>query len=320
MSYIATVMMLGSMALTPLGGVVAEAFGWREVFLVKLPLLALVLWMGYRMLPAGRAGGNLARRLPLPDSSLLRDVLLVGGAITAGLLAIEQIEGRWMVAVGLALGAVAMATWWARLPTSQPVLALVRRRALGFPALSLLLMSSIIGLVVFSLPYFIADVMRRSPEILGFAILCFVGSASVVSPIAGMLADRFAPRPVATIGGTLAAVGVLSMVTLGAAAGLMDLAWRMAVIGAGMALFNAPNMSAILEATPAGQAGTAGGISTIARTLGNSIGPAVAALAWSLGGGGTKGFRAGVVALTGFAAAGVIAQMAGPRTQRHKSP
>jgi MFS transporter, DHA2 family, multidrug resistance protein len=40
------------------------------------------------------------------------------------------------------------------------------------------------------------------------------------------------------------------MLTLAADASLLDPAWRMALLGAGMALFNSPNMTAILDATP----------------------------------------------------------------------
>ncbi len=57
-----------------------------------------------------------------------------------------------------------------------------------------------------------------------------------------------------------------------------------------MALFNSPNMTAILQATP-GEAGTAGGLTNITRTLGITLGPA-AALAWSAAAGGVSGFRA----------------------------
>lgn len=51
-------------------------------------------------------------------------------------------------------------------------------------------------------------------------------------------------------------------------------------------MFNAPTMAAILHAIPDGREGAAGGITSLARTLGTTVGPAVAAAAWSLAGGG----------------------------------
>jgi DHA2 family multidrug resistance protein-like MFS transporter len=94
MSYISTIMLVGSMAIAPLGGFVAGTFGWREVFLIKAPLLLLVLWLGSRTLPAARTGDGATPRLPLPDRSLLWEALLIGGAITAALLAFDQVEGQ----------------------------------------------------------------------------------------------------------------------------------------------------------------------------------------------------------------------------------
>jgi len=46
--YIITIMTVGSMAGVPLGGLVAGTLGWRDVFLMKLPLLLVVLWVGRR--------------------------------------------------------------------------------------------------------------------------------------------------------------------------------------------------------------------------------------------------------------------------------
>lgn len=308
LSVIATVMMVGSMAVAPLGGLVAGAFGWRAVFLVKVPLLLLVLWVGYRSIPASARPGG--RALPVPERSLLRDVLLVGVAITAGLLAIEQVQQRWVAAAGLAAVAVAVAVWWSRLTTSQPVVGLVRQRRFGLPVLALLAMASMNGLLGFSLPFFIADVLHQGPELLGVAMLVFVAAASVVSPIAGVLADRCGPRLIAAVGIAITVAGVLTMLGIDAETGVVGLAWRMAVIGIGGALANSPVMTLILAATPSERTGTASGITNIARTLGSTVGPAAAAVAWSVGGGELGGFRAGVLTLAAMACAGLLALLA----------
>ena len=86
---IITIMTLGGMVGVPLGGLVAGAFSWREVFLMKLPLLLVVLWVGYRTVPGGSGKG-----LPWPSRPLVHEALLVGGAVTAVLLAFDQVDGR----------------------------------------------------------------------------------------------------------------------------------------------------------------------------------------------------------------------------------
>lgn len=94
MGYIITIMTLGGMAGVPLGGLVAGTFSWREVLLMKLPLLLVVLWLGYRTVPGGSGKG-----LPWPSRPLVQEALLLGGSVTAVLLAFDQLAGRSSPAV-----------------------------------------------------------------------------------------------------------------------------------------------------------------------------------------------------------------------------
>jgi DHA2 family multidrug resistance protein-like MFS transporter len=306
MSAIATIMMLGSMAIAPLGGFVATAWGWQAVFLIKVPLLAAVILMGLRTIPLTPTPGA---RLPLPDRSALAEVVLLGGSVTALLVLIDQ-AGHWRVSVPVAIAAVVLAVLWLRMPGSAAIIALVRQPVLGLAQLALLLTAAMIGLITFLLPFYLAEVMVAGPEVLGIAILWFVAAAALLAPLAGYLADRIGPLPVAAIGAVLSIAGLATMFAMGPNVGVVGLSWRLAIIGAGGALFNAPAMTAILAATPTGQAGAAGGVTNVARTLGNLIGPAAVAAAWSLGGGGRAGFTAGNAILVCGAVAALMALLA----------
>jgi MFS transporter, DHA2 family, multidrug resistance protein len=305
---IVTIMTLGGMAGVPLGGLVAGAFSWREVFVMKIPLLFVVAWLAFRTVRSGPGRG-----LPLPRLTLLHEAVLLGGTVTAVLLAFDQVDDRPVLAGGLALTALALGTWWTRLPSARPVLTLVRGRTFAAALIALLCMSLTMGLIVFLLPYLIADVLAGSPELTGIALLFFVGVMAPISPVAGMLSDRYGTMLIARVGSAVMVAGMITMVTVGAAAGLVDLAWRLAVLGAGAALFNTPINAAILAATPAGMAGTSGGLAMTARTVATTVGPAVAALCWTLAGGGIAGFRTGVVVLTLIACGGFVALCAVPR-------
>ncbi len=307
--YIITIMTLGGMAGVPLGGLVAGTFSWREVLLMKVPLLLVVLWLGYRTVTGGSGKG-----LPWPSRPLVHEALLLGGAVTAVLLAFDQLTGRAVVAGGLAMAALVLGAWWARLPASRAVLTLVRRRAFAVTLIALLAMSLTMGLIVFLLPYFIADVLGGSPQMTGVALLFFVGAVAPIAPLAGVLSDRYGTTAIAAAGAAVSVAGMLAMLTLGPDARLVDLAWRLAVVGVGAGLFNPPINAAILAATPDGMAGTAGGIGMTVRTIAMTVGPAVAALSWTVAGGGVPGFRAGVLVLTTLALAGLLTLLvAAPR-------
>jgi MFS family permease len=298
--FVVTIMTIGSMAGVPLGGLVAGALGWREVFLMKLPLLVVVLWAGLRGIP--RTPG---RGLPRPGAALVREGVLLGGAIAAVLLAFEEVDVRPAVAAGLAAAGIGLGVWWTRLAASKPVLAVVRQPAYAVALISLLATAFTGGLIAFLLPYFVVDVLGGTAELTGVTLLFFVGAVSVVSAAAGALSDRIGTHRVALTGSAIGVVGMLTLVTLDADAGLLDMAWRLVVLGVGAGLFNTAVNAAMLASAPAGSEGVAGGVGMTVRTIAMTVGPAVSALAWTVAGGGVAGFRAGVVVITAATVVGL---------------
>lgn len=299
--FVITIMTVGSMAGAPLGGLIADAWGWRAVFLVKLPLVLAVLWVGLRTIT-----GRPDRGLPRPGAALVREAVLLGGSVAVLLLAFDQVEGRPLVAAALAVGAIGLAVWWSRLTSSRPVLGLVRNREFGVTLLSLLTVSLTGGLVAFLLPYFVSDVLHGGPNLTGVALLFFVGAMAPLSAAAGALADRFGNRAMAIAGSAVCVVGMLLILTLDETAGLGDMAWRLAVLGIGAALYNPAINAAMLAAAPAGAEGLAGGAGMTVRTIAMTVAPAASALAWTAAGGGVPGFRAGIVMITAGVAVGLL--------------
>lgn len=295
MGYIVTIMTVGGMVGVPLGGLVAGALSWREVFLLKIPLLLVVLWLARRSVPDNGNG------LPLPNRPLIAEALLLGGGVAAVLLCVDQAAANPVPAAALALLGLGLGAWWVRLPASRPVLTLIRDPTFGSTLLALLAMSFTIGLIAFLMPYLIADVLHGSAGMTGFVLLFFVGAMALVSSLAGVLADRYGPRVVALVGAVVSVAGMLTMLGLGPQAGTFDLAWRLALLGVGAGLFNTPVNAAVLAATPEGMTGTAGGLAMTVRTVAATIGPVLAALCWTVAGGGIAGFRTGVTVLSGFA-------------------
>lgn len=231
--------------------------------------------------------------------------------LLSGLTAIEGQPGR---AVGLFMASTALLFCWSRLETARTVVALLRHPRFGLPLLALALVASTIGLASFTLPFYISEVMNETADILALAMIGFVGASAVCSPVAGLLADRLGALFMSMVGAAFAVVGLLTLISLGANSGVSALIWCATAAGAGIATFHTPIMTAMMEAAPEDQAGTASGLAGVTRMLGSTIGPAVAALAWSLAGGGVNGLHAGVYALAAMAFAAFIALVAALRT------
>ena len=186
------------------------------------------------------------------------------------------------------MAAVALGVWWARLTASGPVIALVRGRSFAGTLLALFTTTFTGGLIAFLLPYFVADVLGDGPDVTGVALLFVVGAMAPVSPLAGLLSDRYGTRAVALVGSAVTVVAMLSMLTLDAGSGLADLAWRLVLLGVGSGLFNPAINTALLVGTPAGSEGVAGGVGMTVRTIAMTVAPAVTALAWTMAGVGQR--------------------------------
>jgi MFS family permease len=128
----------------------------------------------------------------------------------------------------------------------------------------------------------------------GLTTLCFPLGMGLAGPLGGRLADRFGTRPLAVTGATVTALGLLLLVPLDTHWSLPDIAWRLALAGVGMGLYGGPVQSLVMTAVPPARIATAGSAVQLARSLGFTLGPALATAAWGLGGSDTSGVRAGL--------------------------
>ena len=107
---------------------------------------------------------------------------------------------------------------------------------------------------------------------------------AVVALIAGRLSER---RSVAVLGGVgllLLCLGMALLAFLPDQATFPDIAWRLAICGAGFGLFQSPNLKALTASVPRERAGAASGIIPTARLLGQALGTALVAACFTIGG------------------------------------
>src|SRR5690606_21353249 len=74
---------------------------------------------------------------------------------------------------------------------------------------------------------------------------------------------------------------------------------------------NTPMNTHLLATAPPEQAGTAGAFMATTRTIGSSLGPVIAALAWGLGSAAPEGYRLSAWAVAAVLALGAAAMAAG---------
>ncbi|MHB9099272.1 MAG: MFS transporter, partial [Syntrophales bacterium] len=140
------------------------------------------------------------------------------------------------------------------------------------------------------LPFFLELVMGYSTGKAGFFMMAAPVCMGIVSPWAGTLSDRHGSRLISLIGLLILVGGCLAAGTLHAGVSELGYLLRIAPIGIGMGLFQAPNNSAVMGRAPKNRLGVASGLLNLSRTLGTSTGlPLMGAL-----------FTAHVIVLSGL--------------------
>ncbi|MGW3262687.1 MFS transporter [Streptomyces sp. NPDC001056] len=292
MSVPATLGPLGAVTGPAVGGLLLDHLGWRSVFLVKIPFCLLALIVAWLTMPAD--GGP-----RLPDRRSAADAALVGSGVAALLLALTLApdDPRWLM---LAPAAVPVLWWWLRGPGGRPVAGVLRAAGLLRAHAAVLALAA--GFA--AMHYVVALHLRRddgvSATTTGLTMLAFPLGMGLAGPLGGRLADRYGARPVAVTGAALTAVGLLLLVPLGQEWAPSQVAWRLALAGLGMGLNGGPAQALVMGAAPPGRTATVGSSVQLARSLGFTLGPALATAAWGLAA-GDHGPTAGLALAAGAA-------------------
>ncbi len=140
------------------------------------------------------------------------------------------------------------------------------------------------GLAFVSLPFYFEEVLHRNQIDTGFLLMTWPIVVTLGAPIAGRLSDRYPPGLLGGIGLVILSIGMALLALLPSAPHTVDIVLRMIVCGIGFALFQAPNLKAIMSSAPAERSGGASGMVGVVRLIGQAIGAALVALCFSIAG------------------------------------
>lgn len=285
------------------GGVLAQAFGWSAIFLVNLPIGAILLLVGLRSLTETR--NPHAPAIDVPGTVL--SVLGVG-ALTYGL--IEGGARGWTAPLILGSFAAAVAlfaafvTVEARRSAPMLPLRLFRERLFGVSNTAMV----VVGFALMGSSFFFSQffVYVQGSSILRAGLQTLPTSLAMViaSPYAGRLAARYGFRVVVTAGLALAGPGLLALGMVHADTGYGNVWWRLGLVGVGFALTMSPLTGAAIQAVSPQEGGLASGISSTARQIGAVLGVAVLGAVVRTRQSGGASFEAGLN--SAFLAAGAV--------------
>ncbi|MFH9129603.1 MFS transporter [Streptomyces griseoaurantiacus] len=266
---------VGGLVLTLAGG----EDGWRWLFYLNVPVGALALILGVRLLPRVEPGRR--ERLDLPGVALLGTGVL---AVMLPLVVAESGGVRrlwWLFLVGAAL-LVAFARWERRVgardgqPLLDPRLVTSTRGYAAGAAIATLYFVGFSGVwLVFAL--FFQNGQGYSPLRSGLAVTPFALGSAAGAVVSGRLVERLGRLlTVCGLAGVLVGLGtagaVLRLVSGGAAVWWAAPALLLGGLGSGCVI--SPNITMTLRDVPVRMAGAAGGALQTGQRLGGAVGTA----------------------------------------------
>ena len=282
-----------------LGGVLVDALGWRAIFLVNVPIVAVSFVAAAAIVheSADRRGRTLDVRGVVSGAALLAAITFA--CIEVGRDGAGSPTVIAAVVCALLLAALFLVVERRRGADAMLPLGLFRRR--GFSVANAASAAMNLGTLgtLFVLTLFLQKVQGRSPIDAGLAIVPLFAPLAIIAPLAGRLVSKVGSRIPMAAGLAVAAVGLALLVAADAGTGYPTLLPAFLLWGIGLGILTPAVVAAAIAAVPSERAGLASAINNTSRQAGGAIGIAIA--------GGVAGAPAAADFVGGFHAVAIAA-------------
>ena len=262
---------VGSSALAApvFGGLVVDAFGWRYVFFLNIPMVLLGI-ASAAAVPEEVRSTRVSR-----DSSAKFDWLGAGlSALSLIMLLLAMTNGHkfgWsspiiMLAMLSSFALLGSFVWW-ELRTSNPMLDLrfFRRKTLSFGVSAAFLCFLGSSSVLVLTPFYLQGVLGFSPRTTGLVLVSGAIGMTLGGLISGVLSDRYGWR-LFTVGGlAICATGLFLFSRLTDQSPLVLVIVALILTDFGMGTFYSPNTSSVLGSVETASYGIVSGLLNMAR-------------------------------------------------------
>lgn len=255
-----------------IGGYLTEHVHWRAIFYLNIPVGILTIAAGYLILPQRQTRERPTR------FDLLGFLTLTGGVVTLLLALTQGQELGWESQTIVTLFGLSLALLYlfvvVELRSKSPFIELRHFRSFNFSLANLIMFFRVAGFrgANFLISLFLQRGLNYTPMQAGIFLLPGAIITGLISPLAGIMADRLNPR-FPLVAGLLILVYTLyglSTVTLWTTMATIFLLISLKSVG--QSFMNAPLNTVALDAVPEGKTRMASGMVGMIRGLGEAFG------------------------------------------------
>jgi EmrB/QacA subfamily drug resistance transporter len=264
-----------AVALGPIaGGFLLEHFWWGSVLLINVPICAIAIFLGWRILPNSKDAD--APRLDI--GGLVLSILAVGTLVYT---VIEGPQVGWASSrtmIGFAIAALAGLAFvvWEN-GSEHPMLDVAVFSNARFSAASASITAAFFALFgfIFTVTQYLQFVKGYNTLETGVRTLPFAVATGFAAPFAVKMVRKIGTKCVVAAGLATMAVGFLVTSTFSAATTYTTIAASMVLLGGGLGLIMAPATESIMGSLPTEKAGVGSAVNDTTRQLGGTLGVAV---------------------------------------------
>ncbi len=261
-----------ALAIGPLvGGILTDQLDWRWIFIVNLPIGALLTWLTLRSLPESREERprplDLAGMVSFGAACFLLTYALIRGN--------EDGWGSLPIVASLAGAAAMLAAFVvAERRAEAPMLPLSLFRVPAFTGTALVAFAQSVALypLFLFLAVYLQEGLGLSPTATGLRLLPLTLVLVVVAPISGRLSGRWPLRVPLATGLVLIGAALLLMRSIDAASDWTALLPGLLVGGLAIGVISPALAAAMVSVLPVERSGLSSGINNTFRQLGIGIG------------------------------------------------
>jgi EmrB/QacA subfamily drug resistance transporter len=263
---------LGLTAGPSIGGWLAQAFSWRAVFYMNVPVGALALTLSLIYIPQDKSLDH-DQKFDLVGAALF---LIALSALLLGLNRGAVWGWTSLPTLGLLIGAIIFMIFFvhveSRTPTAMLDINLFRVPLFSAATASAILNYVCVYTITFLMPYYLIHGRGLNPAQAGLLLTIEPIVMAVAAPISGAYSDRIGSRLPGMIGMALMALGLFMLAFLGSSTSLIFAGFALAIAGLGTGTFISPNTSALMGSAPKHRQGIASGVQAAARNVGMVLG------------------------------------------------